>query len=154
MADVGASRAMDDPTHATYTVAGVVRVPLWEGGRIEGRVQQAASAVSLRRIQLDDLRAQIEADVRRAYVDIGAADGQVGVARETLQVRRDDLAYAQQQAASGLAESIAVAHAKEAVAAAELDYADSVFAHNLAKLGLARALGRAAGDLAQFLLMP
>jgi hypothetical protein len=37
------------------------------------------------------------------------------------------------------------------VAGAELDYINSVFAHNLAKLSLARAIGGAAENLAQFL---
>jgi hypothetical protein len=37
------------------------------------------------------------------------------------------------------------------VATAELTYIDSVFAHNVAKLDLARALGRAWEDLPQFL---
>ena len=154
LADFGASQAMSEPTRATYTVAGVVRVPIWQGGRVEARVEQAAATVAQRRVQVDDIKAQIEADVRRAYVDLRTADGQVAAARESLQVMHDTLAYVQQQFGSGLAEDVTVARAREAVASAELDYTNAVFSHNLAKLTLARAVGRASGDLAQFLLMP
>jgi len=37
------------------------------------------------------------------------------------------------------------------VASAQLDYSNSVFAHNVAKLTLARALGNAPQNLHQFL---
>ena len=39
------------------------------------------------------------------------------------------------------------------MAGADLDYIDSVFAHNVAKLSLARAIGGAAESLPQFLKM-
>jgi hypothetical protein len=44
-----------------------------------------------------------------------------------------------------------VVQSQEAVATARLDYISSVFAHNLAKLELARAIGKASENLAQFL---
>lgn len=153
-ADVGASRAMGDAAHATFAVGGLVRVPLWQGGRIEGRLEQAAATLAQRRVQVDDLKAHIEADVRRAYVDLHAAEGQIAVARDTLQVMRDSHAYVQLRVEQGLDEAVSLAQSRESVASAEFDYTNSVFAHNLAKLALARAIGRAAGNLAQFLVMP
>jgi hypothetical protein len=44
-----------------------------------------------------------------------------------------------------------VVQSQDAVAAAELDYISSVFAHNVAKLSLARALGGAADKVERFL---
>ena len=40
---------------------------------------------------------------------------------------------------------------QDSVAGADLDYINSVFAHNLAKLALARAVGQAAKNLAEFI---
>jgi hypothetical protein len=40
------------------------------------------------------------------------------------------------------------------VAAADLDYITSLFAHNLAKVALARAMGHAEERLGQFLQVP
>jgi len=47
-----------------------------------------------------------------------------------------------------------VVQAQEAAAVAALDYINSVFAHNLAKLTLARAVGVASGRLQDFLKVP
>jgi len=44
-----------------------------------------------------------------------------------------------------------VVRSQDAVAAAELDYISSVFAHNVAKLSLARAIGGTAEKVDQFL---
>ena len=41
--------------------------------------------------------------------------------------------------------------AQDAVATAELDYINSVFAHNVAKLSLARAIGAATEQFGDFL---
>ena len=46
---------------------------------------------------------------------------------------------------------VLIAQAQESGASAQLDYINSLFAHNLAKLSLARAIGRAAEKLPLFL---
>jgi hypothetical protein len=48
-------------------------------------------------------------------------------------------------------DNVEVVQAQDAVAGAELDYINSVFAHNVAKLSLARALGVAADRFGDFL---
>jgi hypothetical protein len=50
-----------------------------------------------------------------------------------------------------VSENVEVVQSQESVAGANLDYIDSVFAHNIAKLSLARALGNAPSALTQFL---
>lgn len=45
----------------------------------------------------------------------------------------------------------AVVQSQEPIATARLDYINGVFAHNLAKLSLARAIGRLAESLPKFL---
>jgi len=49
---------------------------------------------------------------------------------------------------------VEVTQAQESVVSADLDYITSVFAHNLGKVALARAIGRAEERLGQFLQMP
>jgi outer membrane protein TolC len=154
IADLGASQAMSDPVRATYMVAGVLRVPIWQGGRVEARLEQASATVLQRRAQLDDLKARAEAEVRRADLDVRIADGRVSVARESLSVMRDTLAFVQQQSDIGLGEPVGLARARESAAAAQVEYIASVTAHNAAKLALARAVGRAFADLPRFLLLP
>ena len=45
---------------------------------------------------------------------------------------------------AGITDNIEVVQAQESLAAAELDYINRLFAHNVGKLSLARALGQAA----------
>ena len=54
----------------------------------------------------------------------------------------------------GAQDFVAVTQAQESVASAELDYINSVFAHNVAKLSLARAIGNTPESLRQFLKFP
>ena len=61
--------------------------------------------------------------------------------------------YARQRFEAGVSDNLEVVQAQESLVVARQDYINSVFAHNLAKLSLARALGRAADNLTQFLLL-
>ena len=53
--------------------------------------------------------------------------------------------------AAGVASNLEVVQAQEAVAAATENYLSSLFAHNAAKIALARALGQAERNLPRFL---
>ncbi len=153
-ANYGCNRASDKPMHETYLVAGVVRVPIWEGGRTSGAIEQAAAALAQRRTERDDVKAQVEGDVRKAYLDIEAAAIQVDAADANLAVSRDTLGLTRQRFDAGVSDNVAVVQSQEALAAAEYDYINSVFAHNLAKLALARVIGHASEDLGRYLQLP
>jgi outer membrane protein TolC len=131
-----------------------VRVPIWQGGRAGGIAQQADAAVRQRQAELADLESQVESEVRRAYLDIAAAGNQVTVATRNREVAAQTLELTRQRFEAGVSDNIEVVQAQEAAAAAALDHINSVFAHNLAKVSLARSLGVSAERLAEFLTGP
>ena len=90
-ADYGVSKADERSRVNTYLVEGLISVPIWEGGRIGGQVRNALSTLNRRLVERDDLRAQIDADVRKAYVDLDAAATGVKVAELNVQMTRDTL---------------------------------------------------------------
>jgi len=139
---------------STYSVAARVRVPIWQGGYAEGEIRQADAALRQRRAELDDLTSDIEGDVRKAYLDVEAAASQVDVALRNQTVARQTLDLTRQRFDAGIIDNVEVVQAQEAAAVAALDYINSVFAHNLAKLSLARAVGVAADRLPDFLRLP
>ena len=153
-ADVGEIGTTPSQVRTTYTVIGTVRVPIWQGGRAEGDVEEADAAWGQRRAELEDARNQVEGDVRNAYLDLTSAASQVEVAQKNLQVSRETLALTRQRFEAGVADSVEVVQTEQTVASAELDYINSVFAHNVAKLALARAVGAAADHLPDFLKLP
>lgn len=153
-ADYGAIGQSPSTAEPTYGVVGRVRVPIWDGGRIGGHVSQAEATVAQRRAERDDLAGQIEADVRKAFLDLTAAQNQVELARRNADVTREVLDLTRQRFEAGIGENLEVVQAQEAVATAAFDYINSVFAHNVSKLNLARAMGQAAERYAEVLQLP
>ena len=153
-ADYGAIGTNPGQAHGTYTVTGTLRVPIWQGGRVEGDIEEASSTVSQRRAELEDTKAQIESQVRQAFLDLQAATTQVDVAQQSLQVTKETLDQTRMRLEAGVSNNVELVQSQESMSSAELDYINSVFAHNVAKLSLARALGQAADSLPLFLKMP
>ncbi len=142
-----------DPTnsHGTFSVTGSVRMPVWSGRRTAGDVEQADAALEQRKSEYQDLRGQIDAQVRTAFLDLNSAADQVRVAESNRTLAADTLTQARDRFAAGVADSLEVVQAQESVAAAEQDFISSVFSHNLAKADLARAMGQADQNIKQFL---
>jgi len=135
----------------TYTVVATLSVPIWNGGRTAGDIEQAQAALSQRRAELEDIRSQVESEIRTAYLDVSAAANQVDVSQQNLDVNHETLSQTRIRFGSGVSTNVDVIQSQDAVSSAQLDYINSVFAHNLAKLSLARAMGNAADKLTQFL---
>ena len=142
-----------DPSNLrrTYTVSATLSVPIWNGGRTAGDIQQAEAALAQRRAELEDTRSQIESEVRNAYLDLQAAASQVDVAQQNIDLMTETLGQTRQRFEAGVSQNVDVVQSQESVAGAHLDYIDSVFSHNLAKLSLARAVGNASQSLHNFL---
>jgi outer membrane protein TolC len=138
-------------SHGAFTAVGTVSIPVWQGGRTAGDIAQAEAVLEQRRAEFEDTRGQIEAEVREACLDLQAAASQVEVARKNLQVARETLEMTRARMEAGVVNTLEVVQAQQTVATAQLDLIDSVFAHNLAKLSLARALGNAADQIPSLL---
>ncbi|MGH9394229.1 MAG: TolC family protein, partial [Terriglobales bacterium] len=98
-----------------------------------------------------DMRGAIEAQVREAFLDLGAAASQVSVAADNLKVALEALEMARERFQAGVINTVELIQAQQAVATAQENRIDSVYAHNVAKLTLARALGNAPATWATYL---
>jgi outer membrane protein TolC len=150
-ADYGVIGTNPSQAHGTFAVVGTVRVPIWQGGRIKGQTEIAEASLFQRQAELEDLKGRVESEVRNAYFDLQAAASQVEVARKNIQVTTQNLDLTRQKFEAGVSDNVEVVQSQEALSTANTDYINSVFAHNLAKLSLARAIGRASEALPQFL---
>jgi outer membrane protein TolC len=137
--------------HGVFSLAGTISLPLWNGGRVSGDIQQADAALAQRQSEAADLRAQIEAQVREAYLDLGTASTEVEVAQNNLNVAQQALQMTRDRFQAGVINTVELIQAQQQVSAADQDYINSVYAHNLAKLTLARDLGNAPTSWTQYL---
>lgn len=150
-ADYGTIGQTASGAHPTYAVAATVRVPIFEGGRTQGKRLEADAAARQRRAELDDLRGRIDMDVRDALLDLAAATQQVEVAATTVSLAGQQLTQARNRFAAGVAGNLEVTQAQEAVASAADQHIDALYRHNLAKASLARAVGAAEQAVTNFL---
>lgn len=153
-ADYGVIGVNPTNSHGTFAINGSVRVPIFNGRRAEGDIEQADAALQQRRAEYEDLRGQIDAQIRTAFLDLNSAAQQVTVSESNRTLAADTLRQARDRFAAGVADTLEVVQAQETVAGAERDYIASLFAHNLAKATLARAMGQADQNIKQFLRKP
>jgi outer membrane protein TolC len=152
--DYGVIGSSPVSSHGTFAVTGSVHVPIWLGGRIRAEIEDADAALQQRRSEYEDLRGRVDADVRQAFLDLTAAASQVGVAQSNRELAEETLSQSRDRFAAGVADTVEVVQAQEQVAGAEQDYISSLYAHNLAKASLARAMGQADQGIQQVLGRP
>jgi len=150
-ADYGLIGVNPTSSHGTFSLSGAVRFPIWQGGRIQGDIEQAQAALDQRRAEYEDLRGRVDAEIRSAFLDLKSAEQQVAVAQSNRDLARDTLAQSRDRFAAGVADTVEVVQAQESVAAAEQDLISALYAHNVAKATLARAMGQADQGIKQFL---
>jgi outer membrane protein TolC len=149
-ADYGDIGITPSHSHGTFDVAGVLRFPIFQGGKVHGDVLQADASIAQSRSQLENLRGQIDQDVRTAFLDLQSAGDQVVVAQSSVDLAAQTLTQAQDRFKAGVTDNIEVVQAQESVTGANESYIESLYSFNLAKISLARALGFAEENVKQF----
>lgn len=149
--DYGVIGTNPSQSHGTFSATASLSIPLWQGGRVEGDIEEADAALVQRRAEAEDTVSRVESDVRNAWLDLEAATTQIEVAEKNRTVTQENLELTKQRYEAGVSDNVDVVQAEDAVATADLDYINSIFAHNVAKLSLARAMGVAADKYGDFL---
>lgn len=147
----GAAGVNTGDSHGVFDVGATLVIPIFAGGRTHADVLQAEATLRRKRQQLENLRGQIDYDVRAALLDLNAAADQVAVARQSLDLATQTLDQARDRFTAGVADNLEVVEAQETVATANENYISGLYAHNLAKLSLARAIGFAEQGVKQYL---
>ena len=102
----------------------------------EAQLQQA-------RDRVDNLRGQIDADVRVALLNLESASEQVSVAQSNIDLAEQSLTQSRDRFVAGVTDTVEVVQAQETVATAHQSYISSLYSFNYAKISLARAMGAA-----------
>jgi outer membrane protein TolC len=149
-ADIGAIGPRASDLERTYSVAAVVKVPVFDGGATRAKVQRAETDLHIREAELADLQNGLRFDVEAALLDVKAAEAGVSVSDSARTLARQELDQAQDRFRAGVASTLELTQAQESVATASEQYIASVYAHNVAKATLARALGQVERRFVEF----
>jgi outer membrane protein TolC len=149
-ADYGAAGAHPSTSTQVYDVRGTLTIPIFQGGSVHGDVLQADARLEQSRDRLDNLRAQIDSDVRTALLNLQSSEEQVNVARSNVDLSEETLVQSRDRFAAGVADTVEVVQSQETVAAAHEQYISSLYSYNYAKISLARALGMAEAGVKEY----
>lgn len=149
--DYGAAGVNVGDSHGVFDVGATLTIPIFAGGRSKADVLQAEATLRQSHQQLENLRAQIDYDVRAALLDLSSAADQVKVAQQALDLANQTLDQARDRFTAGVADNLEVVQAQETVASANENYIAALYAHNVAKVSLARAIGFAEQGVKQYL---
>lgn len=140
-ADYGTGGAHPSDSTRVYDVRGTLSIPIFTGNRVHGDIQQADARLEQARERLDNLRAQIEADVRTAVLNLQSSAEQVNVARSNVDLADQTLTQSRDRFSAGVTDTVEVVQSQETVASAHEQYIFSLYSYNFAKISLIRALG-------------
>ena len=138
-------------SHGIFSFQAGIDVPVYTGGRIKGDIIQAQATLRQRKAEAENIRGQIDYDVRTAFLNLNAAKEQVDVAHQNVGLANENVARSKDRFAAGVTDSVEVVQSEQSLASANDQYITSLYSHNLAKLALARALGIARGSFSQYL---
>ena len=146
-ADYGVLGSSPVSNHGVYSVVGAVNMPLYQGGRVKADIEQAEATLHQRQAELADLRGRVDQEVRTALIELETAIGEVRLAESNRGLANETLRQARDRFNAGVTTTVEVVQAQEQVASAESDYFNALFAFDLARLSLSRAMGEAETDL-------
>jgi len=150
-ADYGAIGLTARSALPTYNIAGAVRVPIFQGGLIRGRVLEAEADLRRRRAEADNLRAEVDYDVRSALLDLKSTEEELQSATEARALANQQLEQSRDRFAAGVANNLEVIQAQEAVTLASEQYISALYGFNVSKALLAQSLGTAEQAVQKYL---
>lgn len=149
-ADYGQGGAHPSDSTRVYDLKGTLSIPIFTGNRVHGDIQQADARLQQARERLENLRGQIEADVRTALLNLESSAEQVKVARSNIDLADQTLTQSRDRFSAGVADTVEVVQSQEAVASAQEQYISSLYKYNFAKISLIRALGAGEQGVKQY----
>ncbi len=140
-----------DSMAPNYTAAASLNIPIFQGGKVQADIKEADAVLKERQAQADNLKARIEQEVEDSILDLRTAGQQVDVAKIGLDFAQQALAQSQDRFAAGVTNNVEVIQAQQQLASANDQYIASLYAHNIAKVLLARSIGNAELMIKQYL---
>ena len=149
-ADYGLGGSHPSTATPVADARGTLSIPIFQGDSVHGDVLQADARLEQSRERLENLRAQIDSDVRAALLNLQSSADQVNVARSNIDLAEETLIQSRDRFSAGVTDTVEVVQSEEAVASAHEQYISSLYNYNYGKISLVRALGIAEQGVKEF----
>ena len=140
-ADEGLSQRNGRSYLPTYDWGIQLSLPIFDGFHREGRVAEQVSAARDLEIRARDLRAQVDADVRSATLNLRSSGEAVAAARERLSLAEQEVAQARERFQAGVSGNADVITASITLNTARTQLVDALTSYQASRVALARAQG-------------
>ncbi|MCH8017611.1 MAG: TolC family protein, partial [Acidobacteria bacterium] len=130
-----------DSAIPTWNLGVSLELPVFDGGRVDARRAEALSRLRREGIEGQDLRHQIELEIRLAFAGLNLAREQITVAEEGLQLAQQELEQARRRYQAGITSSLEVTDAQTRLERARENQITALFNYNLERINLGEAMG-------------
>jgi len=124
----------------TGQIAGTLTYTFYDRDRA-GEKTEIQSRLERVNLQIDDLKREIEQELRKAVLDLESSENQVTVTEAALHLAERELSLAQDRFRNGVTDNIEVVNAQATLASAQDDRIMALARHADAIMALARSLG-------------
>lgn len=128
-------------SHGVFQATGSISFNIFDGGRIRADIEEQNAELTNRKNEMENLRGEIDYEVRSALLDLRSSGDQVDVAKSNMDLANQTLREARDRFAAGVTNTVEVVQAQQAVADANENLISAQYQYNVAKVSLARALG-------------
>lgn len=128
--------------HNAAQISVNLSMPIFEGGQIEGEIQQQRSQKAQAQTLRDDMQTQVQEDVRLALQTLSTTTEQVKAAGEALRYATQELGLAKDQYTNGIGNNIAVVDAQTTLEDSRQSYVTALAQYHMARVNYYSALGK------------
>ena len=137
----GVDRVNGMPSHGVFNAIGTLNVPIFREAGIRGEVDASGAQLAAVKAQLEDLRSEIDQQVRSALLDMDAAKKLVEVSKSNVDLAAQTVSDETDRVNAGVDDNLPLVTAQSSLASAQTNYVRSLYQYNLSKLALARSAG-------------
>jgi outer membrane protein TolC len=142
-ADYAQSGTLPENARNVGDVGGFVSLPLFTGGQLSGRIDEADARKREALATLADAQQQVELDVRTALERLSESAAEEAAAEESLTLAQRELEMAQDRYAQGVGASVDLVEAQAELARARGAQVSALARYHSSRVNYAAAVGRA-----------
>jgi outer membrane protein TolC len=137
----GVDKVNGSPSHGVFNAVGTLNIPIFREASIRGEVDASGAQLAAVNAQLENLRSQIDQQVRSALLDVDAAKKLVEVSKSNVDLAAQTVSDETDRVNAGVDDNLPLVTAQSSLASAQTNYVRSLYQYNLSKLALARSAG-------------